>query len=105
MAGYTQGTFFNVTLTDDVDFNQWDEVKALNEQAVASPILGFSLNTEAIADDLAACIAIYNEYRPILMTGTQEPEQTVATMLATMRDSGLDDIIAEIQSQIDAWAK
>ncbi len=105
MAGYTQGTFFNVTLTDDVDFNQWDEVKELNEQAVASPILGFSLNTEAIADDLAACIAIYNEYRPILMTGTQEPEQTVATMLATMRDSGLDDIIAEIQSQIDAWAK
>ena len=76
-------------------------MKALNEQAVASPILGFSLNTEAIADDLAACIAIYNEYRPILMTGTQEPEQTVATM----RDSGLDDIIAEIQSQIDAWAK
>lgn len=103
MAGYTQGTFFNVTLTDDVDFNQWDEVKALNEQAVASPILGFSLNSEPIADELAACIAIYAEYRPILMTGTGDPDETVATMLDAMRDSGLDDIITEIQSQIDAW--
>ena len=27
MAGYTQATFFNVTPTDDVDFNQWDEVR------------------------------------------------------------------------------
>lgn len=103
MAGYTQGTFFQVTQTDDVDFNQWDEVKALNEQAVASPILGFSLDSEPIADDLAACIAIYAEYRPILMTGTQDPTETVATMLDAMRDSGLDDIITEIQSQIDAW--
>lgn len=103
MAGYTQGTFFQVTQTDDVDFNQWDEVKALNEQAVASPILGFSLDSEPITDDLAACIAIYAEYRPILMTGTQDPTETVATMLDAMRDSGLDDIITEIQSQIDAW--
>ena len=30
MAGYTQGTFFAVTPTDDVEFNQWDEVKELN---------------------------------------------------------------------------
>ena len=37
------------------------------------------------------------------MTGTQDPTETVATMLDAMRDSGLDDIITEIQSQIDAW--
>ena len=105
MAGYTQGTFFQVTQTDDVDFNQWDEVKALNEQAIASPILGFSFNTEPVADQLAACIAIYAEYRPMLMTGTGDPEQTVATMLDAMRTQGLDEIITEVQSQIDAWAK
>ena len=27
MAGYTQGSFFTVTPTDDFDFNQYDEVK------------------------------------------------------------------------------
>ena len=105
MAGYTQGTFFQVTQTDDVDFNQWDEVKTLNEQAVASPILGFSLNSEPIADELAACIAIFAEYRPILMTGTQDPAETVATMLEAMRDSGLDDIMEEIKNKREGGKK
>ena len=45
MAGYTQGTFFNVTQTDDVDFNQWDEVEELNEKATPSEMLGFNLDT------------------------------------------------------------
>lgn len=103
MAGYTQGTFFNVTTLDTDTFNQWDEVKALNENAVASPILGFCLDTTPIADDLAACVAIYTEYRPILMTGTADPADTIATMLDAMRAAGLDDIIAEAQAQIDAW--
>lgn len=103
MAGYTQGTFFNVTTLDTDTFNQWDEVKALNESATPSPILGFCLDTTPIADDLAACVAIYAEYRPILMTGTADPAETIETMLAAMRDAGLDGIIAEAQAQIDAW--
>ena len=44
MAGYTQGTFFNVTQLDDVDFNQWDEVKALNENAKTSVLIGFTFD-------------------------------------------------------------
>ena len=32
MAGYTQGSFFAITPTDDFDFNQFDEVKELNEK-------------------------------------------------------------------------
>ena len=33
LAGYTQGSFFTVTTLDTDEFNQWDEVKALNEAA------------------------------------------------------------------------
>ena len=39
------------------------------------------------------------------MTGTEEPRALIADMLDEMRASGLDEIIAEAQSQIDAWAK
>ena len=101
MAGYTQGTFFNVSMTDDVDFNQWDEVKAQNEKAVASPILGFSLNKEPISDQLDAIGAIFTEWRPALMTGADEGARE--QMLSAMKDAGLDEVITEIQSQIDAW--
>ena len=32
MAGYIPGSFFAITPTDDFDFNQFDEVKELNEK-------------------------------------------------------------------------
>ena len=44
MAGYTQGTFFNVTQQAIETFNQWDEVKELNEKATPSVLLGFNLD-------------------------------------------------------------
>ncbi len=101
MAGYTQGTFFNVTTLDTDAENQWDEVKQQNENAVASPILGFSLNKEPISDKLDSIIAIFTEWRPALMTGADP--QARDKMLSAMKNAGLDDVIAEVQSQIDEW--
>lgn len=103
MAGYTQGTFFNVSQQTTEEVNQWDEVRALNENATGSPILGFSFNTEPVQDELAACIAIFTSYRPVLMTGTEDPVTTVEAMMAEMREAGFDTIMQEIQTQIDAW--
>lgn len=54
MAGYTQGSFFAITPTDDFDFNQFDEVKELNEKAEPSVGLGFTYDTTSIADELAS---------------------------------------------------
>ena len=101
MAGYTQGTFFTVTPTDELEENQWDEVKALNESAHPSPVLGFSFDTEPVLDELAACTAIYKEYQASIVTGTDI--DCIEPMLKQMRDSGLDKIVAEAQSQVDTW--
>ncbi len=101
MAGYTQGTFFNVTTLDTDTSNQWDEVKAQNENATESPILGFSLNKEPISDKLDAIVAIFTEWRAALMTGSDP--SACDNMVAAMKAAGLDDVIAEVQSQIDAW--
>ena len=101
MAGYTQGSFFTVTPTDDMELNQWEEVKALNEQAHPSPILGFSFNPEPVSDELAACVAIWKEYSATFLTGTDI--DCISDMLEAMHNSGLDKVIAEAQSQIDEW--
>lgn len=103
MAGYTQGTFFIVTPTDDVDFNQWDEVKALNEQARPSVLLGFFFDTTPVQDELASCIEIYNRYKGEVMTGTTNPAESVPQMMDEMRSAGFDAIVTEAQAQIDAW--
>lgn len=102
MAGYTQGTFFNVTLTDDVEENQWDEVKALNEQAVASPVLGISIDTSEFEDELANCNEICTRYKKDLLTGVADPEVEVPKMMEEMRSAGFDTILEKVQAQVNA---
>lgn len=103
MAGYTQGTFFAVTPTDDVEFNQWDEVKELNEKAEPSVLLGFNFDTSKVEDQIANCKTIWDRYHPELLTGSVDPEEAVKTMYEEMEAEGLNDIITEAQAQIDAW--
>ena len=103
MAGYTQATFFNVSLTDDMDFNQWDEVRELNDTATASVLLGFFFDTTPIQDQLASCIEIFNRYKGEVLTGTTDPAVSVPQMMEEMRAAGFDDIVAEAQAQVDAF--
>ena len=103
MAGYTQGSFFTITPTDDFDFNQYDEVKELNEKAEPSVLLGFYLDTTNISDKLANCIQIAERYKGELMTGTADPEVMVPQLMAELRSAGFDDIVAEAQTQVDAF--
>lgn len=103
MAGYTQGSFFTVTQTDDVDFNQWDEVKELNEKATPSVLLGFTFDTASVADQIANCTEIYNRYKPEITTGTTDPKVAVPEMMAELNAAGFAEIVASAQEQVDAF--
>lgn len=102
MPGYAQGTFFNVTLTDDVEVNQWDEVKALNEAAIPSPALGVSIDTSEFADELANCTEIMNRYKSDILTGVADPDVEVPKMMKELRAAGFDTIMEKVQAQLDA---
>lgn len=104
MAGYTQGTYFNVTLDDTTEFNYWvEEVQKLNESAIPSPALGFSFDTSSVSEKLSACVAVYEKYKSVLLTGAMDPEEIVPQMMSEMRANGFDDIVAEAQAQLDAF--
>lgn len=96
------GTFFNVTQTDDVDFNQWDEVKELNENAKPSVMIGFNLDTSEIETELANCRAVYEKYYSELFTGAREPREMVETINEELEKAGWETIREEAQKQIDA---
>ena len=102
MAGYTQGSFFIVSQRDDVDFNQWDEVKELNAKATPSPVLGINLDVSDFEDEMVNCVEIYNKYKSELFTGTSDPEKVVPQMMEEMRKAGFDDMQKKAQEQIDA---
>ncbi|MBZ9685703.1 ABC transporter substrate-binding protein [Clostridium estertheticum] len=105
MAGYTQGTFFNVSQLVDAKLNQWDEVKKLNETAKSSVLIGFNLNTSKIENELANCRQVYSKYKSELLTGAKEPKAEVAAMVKELNAAGFDKIVKEAQSQVDAFNK
>jgi putative aldouronate transport system substrate-binding protein len=103
MAGYTQGSFFTVTPTDDFDFNQFDEVKELNENAEPSVLLGFTLDITNFKDELSNCVSIFERYRGELLSGTHPTEEVVPQIMEELRAAGFDDIVAQCQEQVDAF--
>lgn len=102
MAGYTQGTFFNVSQLATADFNQWEEVQELNANATPSVLLGTSFDWTLVEDELANCIEIWNRYKPEVFTGTTDPETTIPVIMEELRAAGFDRIVEEAQKQIDA---
>lgn len=103
MAGYTQGSFFTVTPDDTYDFNQYDEVEQLNAAAEPSVLLGFSMDIEPVRDQVQNCITICEKYKSELLTGTREPSELVPQMLSELEGAGFADVMAEAQSQVDAF--
>jgi putative aldouronate transport system substrate-binding protein len=105
MAGYTQGTFFNVTKLAGDEINQWDEVKELNANANPSVLLGFNLDTSNIETELANCRSVYDKYKSELLTGAKEPRELVKKIRAELDAAGFQTILDEAQKQVDAANK
>ena len=101
MAGYTQGTFFAVTDQEGSE-GQWEEVKALNEAATPSIMLGFEMDTSNVETELANCRAVYEKYRYEFFTGAQDPRELIETIKSELDAAGWETIRAEAQAQIDA---
>ena len=102
MAGYTQGTFFNVSQLADTDVNQWDEVKELNANAKPSVMLGFDMDTSSVETELASCRAVYEKYKSEFWTGARDPRELVEVIKSELDAAGWEIIRAEAQKQVDA---
>ncbi len=103
LPGYTQGTYFTVTPVDTDKFNQWEEIKELNENAVSSEMIGFTLDTTEISDKLANCSEIWLRYRSEVMTGVQDPAECVPQIKEELLKAGWQDVMDEAQKQVDAF--
>jgi putative aldouronate transport system substrate-binding protein len=83
--------------------DKWEKFKEFNDSAKNSPLLGFQPDTSKITTEIAnlknAKDATYNA----LFSGTVDPKENLPKIDKKLKDSGLDKVIAELQSQIDAW--
>lgn len=103
MAGYTQGTFFTVTPVETDTNDQWGEIKALNEAAVPSVMLGFNFDTTEVDSQLANCREIWLRYKSEVMVGVNDPAEVVPKIKKELMAAGFQDVLDAAQEQVDAF--
>ncbi|WP_313561574.1 ABC transporter substrate-binding protein [Ruminiclostridium cellobioparum] len=111
--GYNTGTAwlfanqFNTYIFNSEKFEsataKWDQFKAYNDSAKASPILGFTFNAEPVKTKVAALTGVKKQFMPGLETGKSDPAVVLPKFNEKLKAAGLDDVLAEMQKQVDAF--
>jgi putative aldouronate transport system substrate-binding protein len=83
--------------------NKWDEYAAFNEAGKPAPTLGFNFDTTNVTTELASIQNVKGEFWSALMTGTVNPDEYLPKAIEKFKAAGLDKVIAEAQTQLDAW--
>lgn len=98
------GNVFNEYYTDPSQVGSWEETAEMNNSAPGSCILGFSFDATDVAGEIAAMQAVLDEHLPPIVYGeVEDVEAAVAAMNAALEAAGLQTVLNEMQSQINAW--
>ena len=76
------------------------------DDAVATASLGFRFVKDNVADQIAAVDAVVSEMANPLMCGQVDPDDPslgIEALKTALTDAGMDEVIAEVQTQYDAW--
>ena len=97
------GNQFYGYLREGQSADTWEVTKALNDSAIAVPTLGFSFDPSSVSTQVAAVASVVDEYYKTLVFGALDPETIYPEFLAKLEAAGVNDILTEMQTQIDAW--
>lgn len=98
----------NVFLTKNFDTDPKDRIEqyeSFNKKAVASPTLGFYIDTTDISTEIATLSNIVQEYKAPLFTGSVDTDKYLSDLNKKLKDAGIDKVLEEIQVQYDEWMK
>ena len=78
-------------------------MKEKNKTAKKSLALGFQFDSTPVADQMTACANVVAQFYTPLMYGEVDIDSTVEEFNKQLYNAGLQDIINEKQTQLDAW--
>ncbi len=103
MPSYSLGNNMLLYLNSNDPDNKWDEFKKFNAEGVNSPILSFNFDASNVSAELTAVQNVKEQYWAALMTGTLDPATNLDQVIEKFNQAGLEKVMAEAQSQLDAW--
>lgn len=74
-----------------------------DQKAEISPLTGFTFDPSPVKTQIANCSSVISEMIPALSSGSVDPESALPEFLQRLETAGVDEIIAEKQSQLDTW--
>lgn len=89
--------------TTDQEVGLYEEIDALNEKSMESPVKGFALNTDPVKNQLAKVNAVIDEYK-LFDSGVYEYDKYYDEYMTKLKAAGIDDILTEFQKQVDEWS-
>ncbi len=100
----TLGNFFNMYPMAGTSKESlvWEEEQ--NQKAMKSPAMGFTFDSSSVKTEYSAVNNVIQQYLPVLVCGSVDPETILPKFLDELEAAGLDVIIQEKQAQLDAWA-
>lgn len=106
---YTCGAFGNQFLLYGFDGNTSEADKVFMEELIENawypPLFGFVPDSTKVATQVAAVSNVYDQYFKVLTYGDVNPDEYLPKFLSELETAGINDIIAEYQSQVDEWLK
>ncbi|WP_054027321.1 ABC transporter substrate-binding protein [Bacillus sp. FJAT-28004] len=83
----------------------YKKLEEFNQTALRSKALGFSFDADPVKAEVAACMAVLEQYRLPLEVGVLDVDKTLPEFLKKLEDAGINKIIQEKQKQLDLWVK
>ncbi len=99
------GNEFNSYVWEGNDPDVWEQTDEWNQTGYTSKAFGFRFYNVPVANEIAAVQNVYDQYRMALECGVVDPEETLAEMNEQLYAAGLQTIMDEKQSQLDAWCE
>ncbi len=101
--GWRYGDQFKDLLLDNEDLNKWELFKAYNDAGLVLNSLGFVFNDEPVSTESSACKTVTGTYNRQLQCGAVDVDPVITKYTDELKDSGVDTLLAEMQTQYDAW--
>lgn len=79
------------------------KIAEANDKAKAGVHMGFVLDTEPIANELAAVKSVTSEYGALHFGQIEDVDAALDAMIEKLHANGIDKILEEVQRQMDEW--
>jgi len=98
------GNQFNALLIPGQPEDVWEQTMKMNDEAIKSPLMGFTFDTDPVKNEISNVATIIKEYH-VIAVGAEDPEKYYDEMIERLKGAGIDKIVTEVKNQYDKWQK